>query len=807
MTRLRLRPVAAVCAGGLSVLTLLLLPGFRLSAQERAPERALPDRAAGAPAAVATGNGEEVSLNFKDAELESVVGAFGHLLGRTFIVDPRVRGKLTLETPRPISRAQAYKLLQSTLRMQGFSVVEADGVIKVVPEADAKLQQGPVAAGAAGASGVSGARAGDQIVTQIFRLQHESATNLVTVVRPLVSPNNTVTAYPNNNSLVVTDYAANLQRIARIVESLDTAAANEVEVVRIQHALAADIATTLTRMLDDSARIGGATATQDPGQRIAILADPRSNSVMIRSASAARVALAKSLAARLDQPSATPGNINVVNLRNAEAVRLVQVLRSMLSGTDAGTGAGSAGGTGTGAGGFGAGSGMGGSGFAGGLGGATGSSTGSAGSALGTAGQTGTGLGAPLGGSPGSSFSSPGATHPGSLTVNAGGAIIAADPATNSLIITAAEPLYRNLRAVIDRLDVRRAQVYIESLIVEVTSERAAEFGIQWQMLGSPDGSTRVIGGTNLPARGSGSNILDTASNLGTAGQGLNLGVVRGTVNVPGVGQVLNLPLLARALESDAAANILATPNLLTLDNEEARIIIGQNVPFVTGQYTLPGTGTTTVSPFQTIERRDVGTSLRVKPQVSESGTVKLQIFQEVSSVADTSLSAGLIINRRAIESQVLVDDGQIVVLGGLLGDQVNNSTEKVPGLGNLPLIGNLFRYESRSRSKTNLLVFLRPVVVRDARSAYDITVDRYDYIRQLQGQAVQPNHWVLPSYNPDDLPPMTTKPGEPAVPGRAPSSLSPDLDRSTRQPAPVIRLDAGAAAPTGSSEPAADKR
>lgn len=666
-----------------------------------------------------------ISLNFKDAEIDSVVGAFGHMLNRTFIIDPRVRGKLTLETPRAVSREQAYQLLQSSLRMQGFAVVDNGGVVKVVPEADAKLQSGPVTAGRAG-------RGGDQLVTQIFRLQYESATNLVPVVRPLVAPNNTVTAYPANNSLVITDYAANLQRIARIIATLDTPTSNELEVVRIRHAVATDIAVMVARMLDDQTRAAPGAAT-DPGQRVLVLADPRTNSVMIRAASPAKVNLAKSLITRIDQPSATPGNIHVVYLRNAEAIRLVQVLRGVLTGTDGGAAAGM---------------------------GAPGTATGMQAGLQNTP-QQGFGLGA--GAAANSPVNSPlqsSQAGGAQLMVNAGGAVVAADPSTNSLIITAPEPLYRNLRSVIDRLDARRAQVYIESLIVEISADKAAELGIQWQALKNVgDGTgTAVIGGTNFGSRGAGTNILDAASNIGSVGGGLNLGIVRGTVTVNGT-SLLNLGMLARALESDANANILATPNLLTLDNEEARIIIGQNVPFVTGQFTLSGSGSGAVNPFQTVERKDVGTTLRVKPQVSEAGTVKMQIFQEVSSVQDKTLSAGLITNRRAIESNVLVDDGQIVVLGGLIEEKIEGGVQKLPGLGDIPVLGQLFRYDSRHRVKTNLMVFLRPIVIRDARDAHGVTADRYDYVRQLRGDSRLPEHWLLPNFTPSQLPAMPAPP------------------------------------------------
>jgi general secretion pathway protein D len=726
--------------------------------------------ATGSPVALAqAGRGDDpITLNFKDADIDSVVGAFGHLLGRTFVIDPRVRGKLTLETPRPVTRAQAYDLLQSSLRLQGFAVVDSGGLVRVVPEADAKLQPGPVGAGPTGR--------GEGVVTQIFRLNYESATNLVNVLRPLISPNNTISAYPNNNSLVVTDYAANVQRLARIIASLDAPSTNEVEVVPVRNGLAADLAVTMTRLLDGGgagAPGGGGVpgAAVDPGQRVSVLADPRTNSVLIRSGSPARLNLAKSLLARLDQPTSQPGNINVVYLRNAEAVRLAQVLRGVLAGE---------GGSGS-------------TNVAGALSAATpggfGAATPGFGTQAGSAGGTG-GLGAssasatPLQGSSG--------TATGPTTFTAGGAVVAADPSTNSLIITAPESVYRNLRAVIDKLDARRAQVYIESLIVEVTAERAAEFGLQFQFLTGLAGSgTSGFGGTNLPTN-QGANILGVSQNPAGVGQGLNVGIVRGRLSIPGTNtEILNIPLLARALETDARANILATPNLLTLDNEEARIIIGQNVPFITGSFTSGTVGA--ANPFQTIERRDVGTTLRVRPQVSEGGTVTLRIFQEVSSVQDRTLQQGLITNRRAIESNVLVDDGQIIVLGGLIEERVEGGVNKVPGLGDIPIVGQLFRYDTRRRVKTNLLVFLRPVVLRSADATHAVTSDRYDYIRQLQGDSRLPRHWALPEFPPSTVPAMPPRPGDPRVPpvgpdGRrpGPASLSSDIDVSSRVNAPI---------------------
>ena len=716
---------------------------------------------------------EPITLNFKDADIDSVIGAFGFLLDRTFIIDPRVRGKITLETPEPVSRADAFALLLGALRLQGVTVVSSGRLAKVVPEADAKLQSGPVVAGRQPPDG------GDQIITQIFRLNYESATNLVPVLRPLIAPNNTISAYPNNNSLVITDYASNLQRVARIIATLDSPSTRLVEVLQVRNGIASDLAVMLEKLLDDNQRAGQG-AQVDAGQRVVVLADPTSNTILLRAASPAKINLAKQLLAQLDQPTRSPGNIHVVYLKNAVATRLAKTLQAVLAGGGAEAGSASS----------------------------LVDRTERATNVLQAGGAAGIGQQGTLGGNQLGAGMGQGGDGQQPVSVVAGGAVIAADPTTNSLIITAPEAIYRNLRAVIDKLDSRRNQVYIESLIVEVTAERAAEFGIQWQYLDIQDGSTRLVGGTNFSNIGGGGNILQASQNIGSVGTGINLGVVRGTVTLPGVGEILNLPLLARALQNDSNANVLATPNLLTMDNEEARIIIGQNVPFVTGQFTSAATGGAGVNPFQTIERRDVGTTLRVRPQVSESGTVKLDIFQEVSSVqAVTVGAADIITNRRAIETSVLVDDGQIVVLGGLIEERVEGGESKVPLLGDIPILGGLFRYDSRRRTKTNLMVFLRPVVLRDAQAAYGVTATRYDYMRDARNAAVLRDRVVLPTLDGTPLAPMTPPP--PAVPdGSAmppagplvPGGLAP---QSTVPGPPEVTTGVpGVAMPSGPSSP-----
>jgi general secretion pathway protein D len=591
--------------------------------------------------------------------------------------------------------------------------VESGGVTKILPEADAKLH--------AGAAPTRGATRGDRLQTQVYTLKYTSANQLVPVLRPIISPNNTIGAFASNNSLVITDYGENLRRIERIIEAVDRPGGGEAVVIPLRYAAVADVLQTLNRVLTGSVTATpGQAGAVDPSGHVYVAADARTNSIVAQSENPARVAQVQALVQQLDVPTGTAANVHVVYLKNAEAARVAQTLRGVL--------------------------------------------TGEAGTAPAPA--------APLGG----------ATTAGAAPQAGaqGGGMVQADPASNALLISTSDAMFAHIKGIIDKLDVRRAQVYVEALIVEITADRAAEFGIQWQSLGDlSSNQSRVVGGTNFGGTGTGANIIGAAANLSTLGPGLNIGVVKGQVTIPGVGTVTNLSALARALETDANANILSTPNLLTLDNEEARIVIGQNVPFITGQYAQTGSATT-ATPFQTIERRDVGLTLRVKPQISEGGTVRLQIYQEISSVADQSNAAGVITKKRAIESMVLVDDGQIVALGGLIQDSVSTGMEKVPILGDIPLLGLLFRYETRKQSKTNLMVFLRPVVLRDSVSYTGATAERYQQMLGEQEKSQMPAHPVMPDYPAPLLPAHPVAPGaatpqapaQPAAPARPESTV-----------------------------------
>ena len=653
---------------------------------------------------------QPVQLNFVDADIQAVVRALSRATGQQFLVDPRVKGNLTLVSEGQVPAHQAYDMLLAALRMQGFSVVDVGGVAQVVPEADAKLLGGPIYS--AGSSGMQ---------TRTFRLQYENAVNLIPVLRPIVSPNNPINAYPGNNSIVITDYAENLARVAQIISGIDTPSAIDTDVVKVQNGIAVDIAAMVAELLD--------TQGADQTQKINVVGDPRSNSIIIRSGSPERTELARNLIYKLDNAQSNPSNMHVVYLRNAQAGKLAQSLRGLLTGesesgvSDEARGKLSA------------------------MGGTGQNSQGSA-----AQNSSGTPTGSGVQSSYGQDKQTTGAStsKDQDTAFSAGGVTIQADATTNTLLISAPDPLYRNLREVIDMLDQRRAQVVIESLIVEVGEDDATEFGVQWQAgnLGGKGG----FGGVNLG--GSGVNATPTSkTSIDVLPKGLNIGLVNGTVEIPGIGKVLDLKVLARALKSKGGTNVLSTPNLLTLDNEAASIFVGQTIPFVTGSYVTGGGGTSN-NPFQTVQREEVGLKLNVRPQISEGGTVKLDIYQEVSSV-DTraSVDAGTVTNKRAIDTSILLDDGQIMVLGGLLQDGYSQSNDAVPWLADIPGLGALFRNEKRSVTKTNLMVFLRPYIIRDSGAGRSITLNRYEFMRRAQG-GLQPEHsWAMPDVQAPQLP------------------------------------------------------
>jgi general secretion pathway protein D len=645
-----------------------------------------------------------VQLNFTNTDIETVIKAVGEYTGRTFVLDPRVKGSINIVSAKPVPRSAIYPALLSSLRMAGFAVVESGGFTRVLPEIEAKTYAVP------GQTGPGAGPSGTVLTTRVFVLQNESAPQVLNVIRPLVAPNNSIVAFAPGNALIVTDYADNLRRIEELINLLDNAprsSAAEPQMSVLKNANASDVAQLLRNVFQDPA------AGAEPRDRVVIAFDARLNAILLRSDNPGRIARAQAMIAQLDQPQAAnagTGNVHIIRLRNADAIDLALTLRRVLGAE----------------------------------GPASAAPTNTQPNLSSLLTQSNSSIPAAQIGANSNQISpnasaSPSSFAPASQPVSftAGGATIFADAANNTLIVNAPDLVMRNLKAVIEQLDVRRAQVFIEALIVEMSAEKAAEFGVQWQALsGLNNGDFRFLGGTNVAnpaAIGAASgNVLGLAGALGqnaSGSRGLSLGALR-EITIPGIGTVYSLAALAKALEKDAKANILSVPTLMTLDNHEAKFSSGQNLPFLTGQYAVTGNATSP-TPFQTIERRDVGLTLRVKPQITEGGAIRLAIYQEVSSVLDLGISSGTgpITNKRFIDTTVMADDGSVVALGGLLQDSFTDGEDKVPLLGDVPVLGNLFKYDSRKRAKTSLMLFLRPTILRNATDTARHGADRYDQL------------------------------------------------------------------------------
>ena len=654
---------------------------------------------------------DNVFLSFVDTDIESVIKAIGQISNKNFLIDPKVKGTININTTRPVPKAMAYQILLSALRVQGFTAVESNGITSIVPELDAKTRFTPSLA--------NGKQETMQIATQVYVLKNESANNVITIVKPIMSANSVITAYPSNNSLIVTDYTDNLAKISKLIRSIDLEHRGENSIVQLKFASAFELSQIITKIINES-------TPGDTNKRLIAIPDARTNSIVFRADNISLINRAFEIIEKLDVPTNATGNsIHVVYLKNADATKLAATLRALMTikGIE-------------------------------GIAGVTPNNINSL-STQNAAVMDPNKTITPISGDNSNrqtNLSSPFSP----LASSQENGMVQADIASNSLLITAPDHVYNKLLAVIDKLDIKRAQLYIEALIAEVSTDKASEFGVQWQELeglNSTSNNLQAIAGTNFNKAGG--NILGVAGNLKTAGAGLNIGILRGKVNIPGIGEVANLGLLAHALESNANANILSKPNILTLDNEEAKIVIGQNLPFLTGQYAQTN-GSASVSPFQTIERQDVGLTLKVKTQISEGNTIKLAIHQEVSSVADTLNTGGVITNKRSIDTTVLVDDGSIIVLGGLIEDRVTDTVSKVPILGDLPGFGTLFRSVTRGHTKTNLMVFLRPYIMSNTDDATKISNARYNYIIQEQLKVTPKQVWPLPNSGTVTLPQET---------------------------------------------------
>jgi general secretion pathway protein D len=582
---------------------------------------------------------QTVSFDFEDADLRAVIQAVAEFTGRNFLVDPRVQGKVTVVAPTPLTEEDAYKLFQSVLEVNGFVTVEADGATKIVPSEEGRVRNTSV-------FGDDRPPNSDEMETRVLRVNYINPERMVPILRPLIPPYGHLAADPDSSSLIITDRAANVARLVNIITRLDRPAAlGDIEVVPLVHASAGEMVTLLNRFYTSDE----GTAGQKPGA-VMMIEDTRTNSLLVRGDPTTRSQI-RTLVRELDMPSENAGDTQVVFLNNANAVNLVEVLRTSVE------------------------------------------------------------------------------NRTGQEAAVTGGFNIMADPDTNSLIVRASKADFDTIRRVIETLDVRRLQVYVEALIAEVSTDNAREFGVQFSATDGLQGDNRGIVGTSSYTVGT--SLQDVLANPLAAGAGLSLGFIDGTVTLPDGTELVNLVGLARALESQTNANILSTPNLLTMDNQEAQIIVGQNVPFVTGGYSQIGQNALD-NPFQTIERRDVGLTLRIKPQITEGGTIRMEIYQEVSSVAQKGEARDIVTNTRSLSTTVIAENNRMLVLGGLIQDDVSQNMQKVPLLGDIPILGNLFRYRGNSRSKTNLLIFLRPRIVRGSADMDEPTRRKYQYLEEL---------------------------------------------------------------------------
>ena len=591
----------------------------------------------------AAGRAQDINFDFEEAELRAVIQAVAEFTGRNFLVDPAVKGTVTVVAPQTLTEEEAYRVFQSVLEVNGYVTVEADGVTKIVPQDKGKL----------GGAFPSGREAGgDDIVTRVIRLEHVRAERLVPLLRPLIPGYGHLAGDAESGSLILTDRAANVARLLNIIERLDRpASAGEVELVNLTHASAEEMAQLFSRLHRNN---GGPDA---PGDGLVVIADPRTNSMVIKADTDTRKEI-KDLALALDTPSSGRGNTHVIYLKNASAENLVEVLESSLTNAPDAEG--------------------------------------------------------------------------GSLSKEIS---IKADPETNTLVVTATQSDFAILEQVIRKLDVRRLQVYVEALIAEVDAQTTQEIGVQFGIGDGVRADRRgVVGATNLGTN-AGTNLAQVLANPLAAGAGLSFGYVDGIITLPDGTEVYNLNALAKALEGQSDANVLSTPNILTMDNEEAEIVVGQNVPFITGSFSQISQGTAVENPFQTIQRRDVGLTLRIKPQITEGSAIKMEIFQEVSNVALRGEARDIVTNTRSLSTTIVAENNQMVVLGGLIQDDVSNNVQKVPLLGDVPILGQLFRYKNRTRKKTNLLVFLRPQVIRGPKDMDEPTRDKYEYLGRLTDQ------------------------------------------------------------------------
>lgn len=583
-------------------------------------------------------------VNFVDTDLSEFIDSVSRITGTTFIVDPRVKGKVTVRTVDRHDSDAIYDIFLAQLRAQGFAAVDLpNGSVKIVPDQAARLEPVPVEDGTAAEAGSDG------IATRVFSVRNAASEQMLSILKPLIDPRvGVITPYPAANLLVVTDWRSNLDRIGNLLRQLDQGSEEPVQVMPLQHASANDISQLVTRLL---AREQSADSAQ-------VVADPRSNALLVRGSAESRERV-RALLVQLDRPgdALRSSNTQVIYLRHANAAEVVKVLRSLSQ--DAA---------------------------------------------------------APVGEEEGQGKAP--------APVNLSGIRLEYEEGTNAVVMVGPDSELAAYRNIVEQLDIRRAQVVVEAIIAEVSDSRAEELGVQWLFADEKFGAGTVNFGTGGASIAGIAGAVASGDNaaLGQLLSGVN-GVTAGIGNFGGG---FNFAMLINALNSKSGFNLLSTPTLLTLDNAEASILVGQEVPFVTGSVTQNN-----ANPYQTIERREVGVKLRIKPQINSDNTVRLDIVQEVSSIADNASASDVITNKREIKTKVMVEDNGLVILGGLISDEVTSKDQKVPFLGDVPVLGQLFRSSGKQGVKQNLMVFIRPKIMRDGASLASLSSEKYRSLQQ----------------------------------------------------------------------------
>jgi general secretion pathway protein D len=579
-------------------------------------------------------------VNFVDTELSEFIDSVSRITHTTFIIDPRVKGKVTVRSTEMLGSEEIYAIFLSQLRAQGFAAVDLpNGSVKIVPDQAARLEPVPVET----ARPIGPVN--DGMATRVFNVRNAASEQMLNILRPLIDPRvGVITPYPSANLLVITDWRSNLDRIDSLLVQLDQVSQEPLEVLSLKNANANDTALLVTRLL---AREQGADSAQ-------VVADPRSNALLVRGSADSRERV-RALLKKLDTPRDPQQNANtvVIYLRHANAAEVVKVLRGLSQDSAVPTAAGQEG--------------------------------------------------------------------EKAVPVSSSGIRMEYEEGTNAVVMVGPDSELSAYRSIVEQLDIRRAQVVVEAIIAEVSDTRAQELGVQWLFQGDSIGGGAInFSGNNAPSVTSVA-ALAQAGNTTGLGQLLSgvQGVTAGVGNLSGGG--LNLLALLNALKSQSGFNLLSTPTLLTLDNAEASILVGQEVPFVTGSVTQDNT-----NPYQTIERKEVGVKLRIKPQINIDNTVRLDIVQEVSSIADSATASDVITNKREIKTKVMVEDNGLVVLGGLIGDETTSTDQRVPFLGDVPFLGRLFRSDATQRVKQNLMVFIRPRIVRDGETLAQLSSEKY---------------------------------------------------------------------------------